>query len=83
MLSPIKLTAFMISDVANGTIITAKTIATIKMTIRHARFRFMAPPLPNWDLCSFAQMRFHFFLRLSSLKRPQIKISQAAASKIS
>jgi hypothetical protein len=42
-LSPIKLTAFATSDATNGTIITEAIIATMKMTIRHARFMFIAP----------------------------------------
>jgi hypothetical protein len=80
ILSLIKLRAFMTSDATNGTIIIAAIIATIKMTIRHARFMFMAPPSPRSGL---TQMYFHLILRLNSLKSPQIKISQAAASKIS
>ena len=48
MLSPIKLTAFVASEATTGTIIKDKIRATIKMTIRHARFMFMAPPF--WQI---------------------------------
>jgi hypothetical protein len=57
MLSPIKLTAFVASEATTGTIIRTNIIATIKMTIRHARFMFIMPPLPNWDQCSFARIQ--------------------------
>jgi hypothetical protein len=43
MLSPIKLIALVTSDAENGTIIIAAIIATINMTIRHARFMFITP----------------------------------------
>jgi hypothetical protein len=45
MLPPIKLMALVTSDATNGTNKIAAIIATMNMTIRHARFMFMAPPL--------------------------------------
>jgi hypothetical protein len=49
ILSPIKLMALVTSDATNGTNNTVAIIATIKMTIRAAKLKFMAPPSPIWD----------------------------------